>query len=604
VHQEAADGSSLADRRVNKLGHVEVLTRRHEIGHRRVEYVEPRADEKALVRLLLDRDDPITFDLHGPERNVDVIFADRDRRVVTTVHVIREHLLEVRQREQIPVHHDERMMELRTRRHESTGGTEELRLFEVADVQTPTTPIAAEGPDLFSMEVDREQYLDEALVAELAQDGLQKRPVPHLQERLRRPVGERREPAATTADHEHDLVGTGGRLRLELVQHSEVDDARIPVDKGHLPDGPLPHEVKQLGARCPDRDGQGIPMHDLGHGRVEPDTAKERAANVAVGDRAQEPARRIEDERYRGAALVDRLDSLSHRRIRRDGGGTRVELGSHDASLPQARSSVRAARAIVIPLDGIVILGSASEGTNILYHGVRTELPVKAVILEERVGRLPFIRRRIGRLGLPTVVGQVLFQALAAPLLGAAAGQRRSSILREGSLDPGPIPDDRIRHVPSANSTQAIELLRELDPRVVLLSGTRVLSRELLRAVPARFVNVHAGITPRYRGVHGAYWSLVARDPEHCGVTVHFVDTGIDTGPVIAQTTIRPTDQDNITTYPLLQLAAALPLLRAALRQLMDGDEFATVPGTGPSRLWSHPTLWGYVLDRVGRGVR
>ena len=41
---------------------------------------------------------------------------------------------------------------------------------------------------------------------------------------------------------------------------------------------------------------------------------------------------------------------------------------------------------------------------------------------------------------------------------------------------------------------------------------------------------MHAGITPQYRGVHGGYWAVVNNDPEHCGVTIHFVDKGIDTG--------------------------------------------------------------------------
>ena len=50
-------------------------------------------------------------------------------------------------------------------------------------------------------------------------------------------------------------------------------------------------------------------------------------------------------------------------------------------------------------------------------------------------------------------------------------------------------------------------------------------------------VNVHAGITPRYRGVHGGYWALAERHPEWVGTTVHLVDPGIDTGAILAQAT-------------------------------------------------------------------
>jgi methionyl-tRNA formyltransferase len=46
---------------------------------------------------------------------------------------------------------------------------------------------------------------------------------------------------------------------------------------------------------------------------------------------------------------------------------------------------------------------------------------------------------------------------------------------------------------------------------------------------------VHAGITPRYRGTHGGYWVLLNNDPGHCGVTIHLVDPGIDTGSIVAR---------------------------------------------------------------------
>ena len=64
-----------------------------------------------------------------------------------------------------------------------------------------------------------------------------------------------------------------------------------------------------------------------------------------------------------------------------------------------------------------------------------------------------------------------------------------------------------------------------------------------------------AGITPLYRGVHGAYWALAEGRRDLCGVTVHRVDAGIDTGEVLAQVLIDPTPQDNFVTYPWLQVA-------------------------------------------------
>jgi hypothetical protein len=59
---------------------------------------------------------------------------------------------------------------------------------------------------------------------------------------------------------------------------------------------------------------------------------------------------------------------------------------------------------------------------------------------------------------------------------------------------------------------------------------------------------------------------------------------------------------DNYSTYPYLQLAAALPLLERAARDAIAGS-LRPQRVDLPSRLWSHPTLWAYVRTGVRRGV-
>jgi hypothetical protein len=63
---------------------------------------------------------------------------------------------------------------------------------------------------------------------------------------------------------------------------------------------------------------------------------------------------------------------------------------------------------------------------------------------------------------------------------------------------------------------------------------------------------------------------------------------------VLYQARLKPSVRDNYATFPYLQLAAALPLLEQAGRDALAG---ALKPQhiDLPSRLWSHPTLWGYL---------
>jgi methionyl-tRNA formyltransferase len=103
--------------------------------------------------------------------------------------------------------------------------------------------------------------------------------------------------------------------------------------------------------------------------------------------------------------------------------------------------------------------------------------------------------------------------------------------------------------------------------------------------------------------VHGGYWALANEDAAHCGVTVHLVDRGIDTGDVLYQETISPTDKDSFNTYPLLQLTRAIPLMKQALRDVSQRTLHPQKPDL-PSRLWYHPTLWEYASVYLKRGVK
>ena len=89
---------------------------------------------------------------------------------------------------------------------------------------------------------------------------------------------------------------------------------------------------------------------------------------------------------------------------------------------------------------------------------------------------------------------------------------------------------------------------------------------------------------------------MISGDPENYGVSVHVVDSGVDTGAIIAQARIAPSASDSYFTYHWLQLAAALPLL------IKDGHQ-AGKRGRAVSRQYYHPTIWGYLWSGLWRGV-
>ena len=79
------------------------------------------------------------------------------------------------------------------------------------------------------------------------------------------------------------------------------------------------------------------------------------------------------------------------------------------------------------------------------------------------------------------------------------------------------------------------EKLKEKKTEAILLAGfMRVLSPEFVRVWRWRILNIHPSLLPKYPGVSAIGDAFRARE-EETGVTVHFVDEGIDTGPIILQ---------------------------------------------------------------------
>ena len=252
----------------------------------------------------------------------------------------------------------------------------------------------------------------------------------------------------------------------------------------------------------------------------------------------------------------------------------------------------------------MVVLAGPGATTEVLVNHLATVGIPCTLIEEQPPSRTRLARRRARRVGWPTVLSQVAFITVVQPVLRRQGRKRIQRILAEFGLDATPFPHRRT--VSSVNSQETKALLRQLRPEVVVVSGTRIISPAVLESISAPFINTHAGITPRYRGVHGGYWALVEGRPDLVGTTVHRVDRGIDTGEVLGQAVFTVGPSDSIATYPYLHLAAGLPLLTAAITGVLTHG--TAPPGVaphdaGPSRLWLHPTVGQYLRHRIFRKV-
>lgn len=224
-----------------------------------------------------------------------------------------------------------------------------------------------------------------------------------------------------------------------------------------------------------------------------------------------------------------------------------------------------------------------------------------AVVEEEPEPKAVFLRRRLAKLGLIEVAGQLAF-AVAQKIAARSSAARIAQICALAGLDDSTDPAIAVCRVPSVNSHECRTALAAIEPTVVIVHGTRIIRRDTLRAVSAPFINFHAGINPKYRGQHGGYWARAERDHSNVGVTIHLIDEGVDTGGVLYQAPFAATARDNINTYQYLQTAVAQPLLIQAAEDALAGRLRPRTVDL-PSRQWFHPTLWSYLRTGLAHGI-
>lgn len=159
----------------------------------------------------------------------------------------------------------------------------------------------------------------------------------------------------------------------------------------------------------------------------------------------------------------------------------------------------------------------------------------------------------------------------------------------------------RDRHVPylvtsDHNSKQSMEFLKQLKPDVIAFTGGGLIRKEVLAIPTIGTLNCHSGILPHCRGMDVVEWPVVEGRTVLTGLTVHFMDQGVDTGPILAHYYLR--FMPGVTFIQFRQeLELQMPILMLeTLRELRDGTARETVqkPEEGRQYYIMHPRMKAY----------
>jgi methionyl-tRNA formyltransferase len=138
-----------------------------------------------------------------------------------------------------------------------------------------------------------------------------------------------------------------------------------------------------------------------------------------------------------------------------------------------------------------------------------------------------YVRRRVGLVDALYFAGTRTLGQITAPRPAEWKGR---PFVRE--YDAAGVP---VRYVRGGNSREMLATVEALEPHLLVLAQTEIIRRELLRIPTIGVLNSHPGILPHYRGIDCAKWAVHNGEFHRVGVTVHWVDEGVDTGRIVAQ---------------------------------------------------------------------
>ena len=155
------------------------------------------------------------------------------------------------------------------------------------------------------------------------------------------------------------------------------------------------------------------------------------------------------------------------------------------------------------------------------------------------------------------------------------------------------------------NHSKSLQILQKIQPDIIIFTGGGLLRQPLLAIPRLGVLNCHTGILPLYRGMDVVEWTAVEENIDRIGfgATLHFMDNGVDTGPVLLRKNLTLSSDSTFENIRAELETIMVELMLQGVQGLRDGSIASIPQGLTEGRQYfvMHPRIKNMAKARLER---
>ena len=129
------------------------------------------------------------------------------------------------------------------------------------------------------------------------------------------------------------------------------------------------------------------------------------------------------------------------------------------------------------------------------------------------------------------------------------------------------------------NSELIFEKIQSFNPDVMMVFGSSIIREPILSLGERnRFINLHLGLSPYYKGNGTNFWPFINDELEYLGSTILHLDSGIDTGDIITHVRPKIEEQDDVHSLGCKIIKDSVEVIIKILQRIESGQEINRIP--------------------------